>query len=124
MSCYRCNSPRICSVQSHASDCHSVRIGDKEGRGYLPDDLGIGGGDDLEMSFCLDCGQIQGKFPLPPTELENKEIVSTYMYMHPNGFLYLSDRCSWVGMFDAKVWTKEEKEEVDTSRLIGEWVEA
>ena len=38
--------------------------------GYVPRDLGIGGGDDVQFDYCLDCGQIQGKFPLPRTALE------------------------------------------------------
>lgn len=33
--------------------------------GYVPDGLGIGGGDYLNFSFCLDCGQMQGEFPVP-----------------------------------------------------------
>ena len=37
---------------------------------YVPRDLGIGGGDDVHFDYCLDCGQIQGKFPLLPAELE------------------------------------------------------
>lgn len=123
MSCQKCNSERVCSVQSHASDCHFVRIGEKESYGYLPSDLGIGGGDDLEMEFCLDCGQIQGDFPRPRTELEDQEVVQRYMFAHPNGRLYLDDRFSWVGSFDAKTFTEEEKETLDVSRLDGEWVE-
>ena len=27
-------------------------------------------GDDVQLDYCLDCGQIQGKFPLPPAALE------------------------------------------------------
>ena len=32
--------------------------------------LGIGGGDYIEFSYCGDCGQIQGDFPLAPTKME------------------------------------------------------
>jgi hypothetical protein len=45
-------------------------MGDREIIDYLPSDLGIGGGDDSEFDYCLDCGQIQGTFPMPPTCLE------------------------------------------------------
>ena len=38
--------------------------------GYVPRDLGVGGGDDVEFTYCLDCGQIQGTFPLPPAKIE------------------------------------------------------
>lgn len=68
--CQRCNSQRLMHVQSHASDMHFVSIGEKEHQGYLPYDIGLDGGDDLCMTVCLDCGQLQGEFPLPPTELE------------------------------------------------------
>ena len=35
-------------------------------------DMGIGGGDYTEFSYCLDCGQIQGRFPVPATKLQVK----------------------------------------------------
>jgi hypothetical protein len=38
--------------------------------GYVPEDMNIGGIDYLEFRFCLDCGQMQNKWPLPKTELE------------------------------------------------------
>lgn len=42
--------------------------------GYVPDDIGIGEyGDYMRFTYCLDCGQIQGKFPLPPAECEGSE---------------------------------------------------
>ena len=78
MGCSSCSSKRVASVYSHASDLHSVQLTLEtsdgvrrvEHQGYLPWDLGIGGGDDTQFEFCLDCGQIQGKFPLPLTCLE------------------------------------------------------
>jgi hypothetical protein len=54
-------------------DCEegkSTGNGKVEHHGYVPRDIGIGGGDYLKMSYCLDCGQIQGEFPLENTELE------------------------------------------------------
>jgi len=36
----------------------------------VPRDLGIGGGDDVQFDYCLGCGQIQRRFPLPSTEME------------------------------------------------------
>ena len=73
MPCQRCNSNRIAYVSSHASDLHYVQINGKEHSGYLPYDLDLGGGDDLEMEICLDCGQVQGEFPIPTTKLEENE---------------------------------------------------
>ena len=50
----------MCSVDlagRHLNDC-------------VPRDLGIGGGDDVQLDYCLDCGQIQGRFPLPGAQAE------------------------------------------------------
>lgn len=70
MSCRNCKSERIANVCSKANDLQTVTIGGKEHQDYLPRDLGIGGGDYVQFQYCLDCGAIQGTFPLPPTELE------------------------------------------------------
>jgi hypothetical protein len=43
--------------------CH-ISINGKEGDGYVPDDIGIGGGDYITFTYCLDCGKIQGDFPI------------------------------------------------------------
>jgi hypothetical protein len=32
--------------------------------------MNIGGGDYVDFKFCLDCGQINGDWPLPTTGLE------------------------------------------------------
>lgn len=37
--------------------------------------MGIGGGDYVEFDYCLDCGQIQGTFPVPKHEIEEKSMV-------------------------------------------------
>jgi hypothetical protein len=49
----------------------SVDLAGHHSHGYVPRDLGIGGGDDVHFDYCLDCGQIQGKFPLLPSEMES-----------------------------------------------------
>jgi hypothetical protein len=48
----------------------SVDLAGRHYHGYVPRDLGFGGSDDVQFDYCLDCGQIQGQFPLPPAELE------------------------------------------------------
>ena len=74
MKCQRCNSKRILKAGCKCSDMFYASIGDKEYDGYVPNDLGIGGryGDYLDIEFCLDCGQLQGQFPLPISEIEQK----------------------------------------------------
>lgn len=71
MNCQSCNSSRILSVGAHCSDRCVVSIGDNENVGYVPFDLGIGGDDDVEIKLCLNCGLVQGEWPLPITDLEN-----------------------------------------------------
>ena len=70
MSCQKCKSERIASVGGKTSDMCSVFINEEEHEGYVPSDMNIGGGDYIEFEYCLDCGQIQGEFPLQPTKIE------------------------------------------------------
>lgn len=73
MKCQSCGgSSRILSVSSHSKDMCVVSINDIEEVGYTPYDMGIGGGDDVEIDLCLNCGLVQGKWPLPLTKLEKK----------------------------------------------------
>jgi hypothetical protein len=73
MSCQRCKSNRVAAVYGKTSDCFSFVMHEIDYDGYVPKDIGIADewGDGIEISYCLDCGQIQGKFPLPMTELES-----------------------------------------------------
>ena len=38
---------------------------EQEHYGYVPNGLNIGGGDYCEIDYCLECGQLQGEFPIP-----------------------------------------------------------
>ncbi len=65
--CQRCNSERVFHITVISRD-----------PGRVPIDWGLvpnwdNNGDFLEISYCFDCGQIQGKFPLPITEYEKYE---------------------------------------------------
>jgi hypothetical protein len=71
--CQRCSGSRLARILAHCSDMCSVDLAGQHLRDYVPRDLGIGGGDDVNFDYCLDCGQIQGAFPLPPTEMEASE---------------------------------------------------
>ncbi len=70
VSCAKCASHRIGTVSGKCSDLSDFSLGNISKDGYLPSDIGIGGGDYIEFSYCLDCGTIEGTFPLPPTEIE------------------------------------------------------
>lgn len=68
--CSRCSSGRILEVSAKCSDCFSCYVGSIEFDGYVPGDLGIGDGDYIGFSYCLDCGQMVGKFPLAESFIE------------------------------------------------------
>lgn len=69
-----CGSSRHARVSAKTDDRACVAIvGGRAVGGYPPSDMGIGGGDYVNFTYCLDCGRIQGKWPLPPCELEQPE---------------------------------------------------
>jgi hypothetical protein len=72
MKCQKCDSDRVLNVSGKCSDMCSYSLKGQEADGYVPDDMGVGGGDYLEVNVCLDCGQLQGEWPLPKTELEKE----------------------------------------------------
>jgi len=65
MKCKRCDSERILDVSGKCSDCFFANFGTSTYDGYVPEGLGIGGGDYIKFKLCLDCGQIQDEFPKP-----------------------------------------------------------
>ena len=66
--CDSCNSHRLLDVMAHCSDCCVMNYEGKEHQGYVPDDIGLGGGDDIQFTVCLDCGKIQGLSKCPDPE--------------------------------------------------------
>jgi hypothetical protein len=68
--CQKCNSDRVADVYGKCSDLCTVEYKGYEHEGYVPTGIGVGGNDDLQFKYCLDCGQIQGKFPLAAASLE------------------------------------------------------
>jgi len=73
MACQRCKSERVVDISGKTSDMCSVQLGEKEINDYVPSDMGIGGGDYIRFNLCLDCGQVQGAFPIAETQLESEE---------------------------------------------------
>ncbi len=72
--CQRCGAERLVRVQGHTDDTFYAWVGDEDiddgYEGYVPSDMGIGGGDDMAFAYCLDCGQIQGRWPRRETKVE------------------------------------------------------
>lgn len=76
--CQTCHSPRVASITGKSVDMNHVQIGSKEHEGYVPTDMGIGDkgyGDYIEIKWCLECGQIQGKWPRAKTKIEKGQPV-------------------------------------------------
>ena len=59
-----CSCERLATVKGKTSDRCFFAVGDLYRSDYVPDDVGIGGGDYLSFSYCLNCGRIQGQFPI------------------------------------------------------------
>lgn len=66
MKCQRhgCCSDKIFSISAKSSDCNDYSYKEEQRQGYVPHNLNIGGGDYLEIAVCMDCGQLQGSFPV------------------------------------------------------------
>ena len=58
--CEGCHSDRLLTVNGKVSDMFSSSFKNADYDGYVPQDLGIGGGDYIEFEVCLDCGKLQG----------------------------------------------------------------
>lgn len=60
-------------ISAKCSDCCFVDVPEAgEHDGYVPGDMGVGGGDYVSFSWCLECGQIQGTWPIGISELESQ----------------------------------------------------
>jgi len=72
--CIRCKSDRILDLSGKTSDCYDHTFKGKSYDGYVPEDIGIGGSDYIAFKYCLDCGQIQDKFPVnDPVDIDEDE---------------------------------------------------
>lgn len=73
MSCQnqKCKSDRLVSINAKCNDLFDAEHNDNNYSGYVPGDLGIGSGDYVEFEYCLECGHIQGDFPMQPAKIES-----------------------------------------------------
>ena len=71
MTCDSCESPRIARISAKHSDAFQIQVPhlDIDIGGYAPRIAGVCGGDYMRLSFCLDCGKIQGFKPISDQEL-------------------------------------------------------
>lgn len=76
MSCSHCGSSRKMSIYGHSKDCNNWEIPHLkiEDDGYAPNIPGVCGGDDIDITFCLDCGMLYHFTPISDSKL--KEILN------------------------------------------------
>lgn len=67
--CKGCSSNRIAFISGKCSDCCTAEYKGFSTCGYVPMDMGVGGNNEVEFKYCLDCGKIQGDFPIYPTQV-------------------------------------------------------
>jgi len=84
-------------------------IGNNEHNDYPPEDIGLGGGDYVKGKLCLDCGQLQGKWPLPISELEQEieETNDDELEEESSTEWVVLDTMSGRYMKDWKIWTRK-----------------
>jgi len=72
--CQKCESKRVMSLYGKCSDMSnfSMQEFDHEHDGYAPHIPNVCGGDNIQFDVCLDCGQIQGEWPLEKTKFEGE----------------------------------------------------
>jgi len=64
MDCQSCGNDAIVNISAKCSDCFGLSAAHIDYDGYVPENIGIGGGDYVEFAYCTTCGQIQGEFPV------------------------------------------------------------
>ena len=71
MECDNCGDQRVASINGKCSDLFFLDMREiRVENDYVPGDWGIGGGDYIQFEYCLNCGKIQGEFPIEVTDLE------------------------------------------------------
>jgi hypothetical protein len=63
--CQACGSRRLAGISAKCSDYCMVDIDGEKRIGSLPPELQLGSESDyIDFTFCLECGRIQGEFPI------------------------------------------------------------
>lgn len=68
--CQRCNSDRLLEMSAKCCDAFYGSYKDKEiESGYAPSIQNVCGGDYVDAIICLECGQVQGVFPVEDSNI-------------------------------------------------------
>lgn len=72
LKCDRCGEERILGLSGKTADRCFVDYKGREGDGYVPKIPNIGEhgyGDYIEMGICMECGKVQGNFPVSDSRI-------------------------------------------------------
>jgi len=71
MKCQTCGKDRIINVYAKCNDLCCVEFKGEYLNGYVLKDLNIGDwGSHVDIFYCLNCGQIQGNWPIKSPNME------------------------------------------------------
>ncbi len=59
--CHQCKTHSVVSIVAKCDDRCQVEYNDKQIHGYVPREIGIGGGDYIRISYCHICMRIQSE---------------------------------------------------------------
>jgi hypothetical protein len=62
--CQRCNIERILTISGKCNDLCYVKYDEEISDGCVPREINLGGGDYIELNICMECGQVQGHYPI------------------------------------------------------------
>lgn len=62
--CKKCGSESILHFSGNTSDRFDATFKGMEHQGYVLSGLNIGGGDYIEIDVCMQCGHMQGDWPV------------------------------------------------------------
>jgi len=68
--CIHCGAARVLDVVVKCSDAAMLRMNGISHDGYMPHNLGLGGGDYLEFAVCLECARLQRTGPVGHTKFD------------------------------------------------------
>jgi hypothetical protein len=71
--CDKCKSDRLLMVYVQGRDMHQLEYKGQDYEGYMVQGLGLYGnyGDATQFKLCMECGKIQGNFPIPEENLND-----------------------------------------------------
>lgn len=69
--CDKCNSTRLLAASTFCCNALNLVFQETQYTGYVPEGYNIGESiKQLEFTYCMDCGKMQGTFPMPMTKME------------------------------------------------------